>query len=497
MHAIGTALCPSDPPHWSALSLGRYARRLLGRRQLIVVSQRQPIVHSHDGDGVRRHIPAGGLVSAVLPMVQACGGTWVAESAGDADDAVVDGDGCVSVGTAGPGWTARLLRLPPLLRRAHNDGFSNGGLWPACHDAPGVACFALGDWLAYQQVNALFADAVASTMAEADAVVHVHDYHLCLVPRLLRARAPSATIVHYWHIPWPTLAELRVCPWHADLVRGLVAADAVVFQTRDDATRFEQACAALGVRHGAVIRSVPISIAWPTAVLLPAPPLAARRQRLILGVDRFDYAKGLLERLAGFERLLERQPQWCGRVSLLQVAAPTREAVPAYRAYRERVLKRVAGINTRFAQGGWLPVEWRTRTHLPSELDALYRAADVCLVTSLQDGMNLVCKEYAAARRDESGCLVLSRSAGASRELTAAVLVEPRHADDVAAALHRALSMSPHEQRQRMRQLREVVRNFNVHRWAARLLAAGQGAVLSRQRADRIRTLAPPMAEAA
>ena len=152
MHAIGTASCPSDPPHWSALSLGRYARRLLGRRPLIVASQRQPIVHSHVGDGVRRLTPAGGLVSAVLPMVQACGGTWVAESAGDADDAVVDGDGCVHVSAAGPGWTARLLRLPPSLRRAHNDGFSNGGLWPACHDAPGVARFSHGDWLAYQQV---------------------------------------------------------------------------------------------------------------------------------------------------------------------------------------------------------------------------------------------------------------------------------------------------------------------------------------------------------
>ncbi len=505
-------------PRWSASSLSRYAQHLLGGRQLVVVSQRQPIVYTRQAGGIEARVPAGGLVSAVLPMIQACGGTWVGESTGDGDASVVDAQGCVQVAGAGPGWTARLLRLPQALRRAHNDGFSNGGLWPACHNAPTAARFELTDWRAYRHVNALFADAVCAAIARADAVVHVHDYHLCLVPGLMRARAPRSTIVHYWHIPWPLLAELRVCPWHPELVRGLAAADAVVFQTREDAGRFEHACAALGVRPRAAVRAVPISIAWPAAseardaaaastaqggvdvadaLGAAGLPAAGGMPRVVLGVDRFDYAKGLVERLAGFERLLESQPQWRGAVTLLQVAAPTREAVPAYRAYRARVLQRVADINARFGRPGWQPVQWRTSTHAAHELEALYRSADVCLVTSLQDGMNLVCKEYAAARDDESGCLVLSRRAGASRELKAALLVEPRDADDIAAALHRALCMSPQEQRQRMRQLRAVVRNFNVHRWAARLLAAGQAAVLGRQAPDRLRPRSQSFAKAA
>jgi len=412
----------------------------------------------------------------------------------------VDGQGCVRVNGGGASWTARLLTLPQRLRRAHNDGFSNGGLWPACHNAPATARFEPDDWAAYRQVNVLFAEAVRASMQGGDAVVHVHDYHLCLVPELLRARAPDSTIVHFWHIPWPALPQLRVCPWHRDLVRGLAAADAVVFQTREDAGRFEQACRALGVASRAVIRSVPISIAWPSAAcaLAVAPnTLAGCAQRVILGVDRFDYAKGLLERLAGFERLLEREPHWQGKVTLLQVVAPTREAVPAYQEYRQQVLQRVAELNVRFGRPDWTPVQWRGRNHTAPELDALYRSADVCLVTSLRDGMNLVCKEYAAARADESGCLILSRWAGASRELSAALLVEPRNVDEMAAALHQGLCMSPQEQRRRMRQLRGVVCNFNVHRWAARLLAAGQAAVLSRQAGGRLHDVTRPFAVAA
>lgn len=497
-----TAVPTAATAGWCASRLRRYAAALLDGRQLVLVSQRQPVIFGRSPGRIDASVPAGGLVTALLPLARGCGATWVSESTGDADAQMADRRGQITMFDVDGIWRMQPTPLPESLRRAHCDGFSNGGLWPACHGASVPLRFAESDWRAYREVNARFADSVCQALQESDAVVHIHDYHLCLLPQLLRARVPAATLVHFWHIPWPDPVGLRRCPWFADLVRGLAAADALVFQTPDDAGRFRLACRLINLRPRAVIRSVPISIAWP----LPRSPdglapgagihadiqtdihdsfqqaPATKTVKCVLGVDRFDYAKGLLERLAGFERLLERQPQWRGRVTLLQVAAPTREAVPAYQAYRERVLQRVDAINQAYGSAGWLPVEWRMRTHSPAELTTLYRAADVCLVSSLQDGMNLVCKEYAAARDDESGCLVLSRSAGAAREMTAAVLIEPRDADDVAVGLQVALSMSRDEQRTRMRALRDGVRNFNVHRWAARLLAAGPSAVLRRQR---------------
>lgn len=468
----------------------------LANAQVIVVSNRQPFQHTIEHGSVRLMQPASGLVTALEPIVRACAGTWIAHGSGAYDrDFVDDHDRCPA--PAGNGaYTLRRIWMTADEQRGYCDGFSNSGLWPLSHMAHVRPVLNESDWRHYVAINRRFADAVVQEANSVDPIVLVQDYHLSLVPALVRAKLPRATIISFWHIPWPHPDQMSMCPWLPEILDGLLGCDVVGMQTPQHVQNFIELANRLEKKiqvtpvsqkyqgnHTTKIRAYPISIAWPTAAEEAAIPNVKQCRerickqfqlpengRLIIGVDRFDYTKGLIERLHAFETLLELYPQWRNVARFVQIASPTRIDLKQYTDYQLLVFDEVERINAKFESAGVLPVVLLDSHHERQALNELYRAADVCIVTSLHDGMNLVCKEFVAARIDEQGVLVLSQFAGAVNELKHALIVNPYHTVQIANALNDALTMSVDEQMQRMQALRATVKNANVYKWAADML---------------------------
>jgi len=388
-------------------------------------------------------------------------------------------------------------------------GFANEGLWPLCHIAHVRPTFRTSDWEYYQRVNARFADAVVSEANTRDPIVLVQDYHFALLPRMIRDRLPGATIITFWHIPWPNPEAFAICPWRIELLDGLLGSSILGFHTQFHCNNFldtvdrllearvDREAFTITVRgQSTAVHRYPISIEWPPAPLASAKPVPeariavreklglARDHRLGVGIDRLDYTKGIIERFNAVARLFETDPRWIGRFTFVQIAAPTRSTIDDYRDYAARVKALADEINARYKDAKAPPIMLVAEHHESDAVYEYYRAADLCFVCSLHDGMNLVAKEFVASRDDEQGVLVLSQFAGASRELPEALVVNPYDADQCAAALQLALVMSPNEQRDRMRIMRMVVREFNVYRWAGRMLL---DAAVMRQR-GRFRT---------
>ncbi|MBT9596844.1 MAG: trehalose-6-phosphate synthase [Vitreoscilla sp.] len=481
---------------WNPERLRSLLQTQLRGDQVIVVSNREPYIHERGDDGrilVKR--PASGLVTAVEPVMRTCSGTWIAHGSGSADREVVDSHDRVAVPPQAPDYTLRRIWLSAEEEQGYYLGFANEGLWPLCHVAHVRPVFRESDWETYRAVNERFADAVAQEARSDDPVVLVQDYHFALLPAMIRERLPRATILTFWHIPWPNPESFGICPWQREILQGMLGSTILGFHTRFHCKNFietvdryleariEHEHSTISYQHKeTLIESYPISIAWPEAPL-PGPSAEDCRRRvfvrlglspltcLAVGVDRFDYTKGILERLHAVERLLEKRPEWIGRFVFVQVAAPTRSALDEYRDFQERIHRVSERINRRFGQGNYLPVRLLAEHHEHDAVNELFRAADICVVTSLHDGMNLVCKEFVAARDDERGVLILSRFAGAARELKDALIVNPYHVEETADALHRAATMPPAEQRERMASLRMNVRENNVFRWAGRMLA--------------------------
>lgn len=482
---------------WNPERLRVLLRTQLRGDQLIVVSNREPYIHEHKDGKIAIRRPASGLVTAVEPVMRACSGTWIAHGSGDADADVVDRTDRVSVPPGTAEYSLRRIWLTPQEEQGYYYGFANEGMWPLCHVAHVRPVFREADWEAYRTVNQRFADAVIAEAHGEDPVVLVQDYHFALLPAMIRKRLPRATIITFWHIPWPNPESFGICPWRAEILEGMLGSTILGFHTRFHCKNFIETVdrfleARIEHEHSTIsyggemtlVESYPISIEWPPpdAVARWLPVEQCRRQlieRLSLpahavigvGVDRFDYTKGILERLHAVERLLEKRPEWIGRFVFVQVAAPTRSSLEEYRLFQERITAAAAAINARFGREGYQPVHLLAQHHEPDAVIELFRAADLCVVTSLHDGMNLVCKEFVAARDDEQGVLVVSRFAGAAREMNEALIVNPYHVEETADALHQAATMPPAEQRERMSSLRMTVREFNVFRWAGRMLA--------------------------
>lgn len=485
------------PSEWSPERLRSLLRTQLRGDEVIVVSNREPYIHDRGPDDqvvVRR--PASGLVTAVEPVMRACSGTWVAHGSGSADRQVVDAHDRVAVPPGTREYTLRRVWLTPEEEQGYYYGFANEGLWPLCHVAHVRPVFRESDWDAYKRVNQRFADAVVAEARSEDPVILVQDYHFALLPAMIREQLPQATILTFWHIPWPNPESFGICPWRRELLEGLLGSTILGFHTRYHCKNFMETVdryleARIEQEHSCIthhddetfIESYPISIEWPPPQVVQSwPPVQACRQnvaqrlglpsgmKLAVGVDRFDYTKGILERLNAVDRLLEKHPNWAGRFVFVQVAAPSRSTLDEYRGFQQRIHEATERINQRHGRGDWRPVMLLAEHHEHDALTELYRAADMCLVTSLHDGMNLVCKEFVAARDDEQGVLILSRFAGAAREMTEALLINPYHVEELADAIHAALVMPAAEQRERMASLRAIVREFNVYRWAGNML---------------------------
>ena len=473
-------------------SLKRY---LLGER-VVVLANREPYIHDFDRDGrIVVHHPASGLVTALEPVMRACSGVWVAHGSGTADRETVDAKDLVHVP---PGEDAYLLRRVWLSEEeelGYYYGFANEGLWPLCHVAHTRPMFRSGDWAHYQAVNRKFAEAALQEVDADDPIILVQDYHFALVPRMIRERLPRATIITFWHIPWPNFERLGICPWSEELLDGLLGSSILGFHTQfhcnnlfDSVDRYLEARIDRefdAVVYGGMrtlVRPYPISIDWPnrwaqgtaTAEECRRSVIAEFRLRddakIGVGVDRLDYTKGIEERLLAVERLLETNPEHRGVFTFIQAAAPSRSTIPEYQAIGDRVEAITERVNKRFGDGPYRPIILRRRHHEPPEVFRLFKAADLCYVSSLHDGMNLVAKEFVAARDDERGVLVLSSFTGASRELAESLIVNPYDLDEAAEAMALALVMPAAEQRVRMHAMRAFVAEFNIYRWAGRML---------------------------
>jgi trehalose 6-phosphate synthase len=480
---------------WSAEKLREVISIALPDTEVIVVSNREPYIHNRGNNGIELQIPASGLVSALEPVTRACKGTWIAHGSGSADRDMVDANDRIPVPPDAPSYTLRRVWLSEEEQNGYYYGFANEGLWPLCHIAFTRPAFRESDWQAYREVNERFADAVVKEARNEAPVVLIQDYHFALLPRLIREKLPGATIISFWHIPWPNAETFGICPWKEEIINGLLGSSILGFHTQFHCNNFMETVdrfveSRIDREHGSVtlggnetfVKSYPISIEWPPAALEKQKSIAdcraAVRKRFGLppgtsigiGVERFDYTKGVIDRLQAIDSFLTRNPEWRKRFVYIQAAAPTRSKLPAYRNLQVDALALAEAINKRHGCGTHRPIELVIRHHEPKEVYELFRAADVCLVSSLHDGMNLVAKEFIAAHEDEQGVLILSNFAGASRELSEALIVNPYDTGEMARAIQQALVMPTGEQRERMRLMRDQVRSHNVYRWAGTML---------------------------
>jgi trehalose-6-phosphate synthase len=463
--------------------------------EIIIVSNREPYIHNLKDGKVEIQLPASGLVTALEPVMRACSGTWIAHGSGTADRQVVDDKDHIQVPPEKPEYQIRRVWLTKEEEQGYYYGFANEGLWPLCHIAHTRPIFRGEDWKQYVTANKKFAQAVVEEAKTDDPVILVQDYHLALLPRMIRKELPNATIITFWHIPWPNPEAFGICPWRTEILDGLLGSSILGFHTRfhcnnfiDTVDRFiecridhETSTISYGGKLTAV-KHYPISIEWPSRWIQN---LASTREcrsdvrrmnalppdiKVGVGVDRLDYTKGILERFSAIERFLELNPEWVGKYSFIQIAAPSRSTIEQYQQFDAQVRALAQKINTRFSQNGIDPICLKIEHHEPEQVYKYFRGADLCFVSSLHDGMNLVAKEFVAARDDERGVLILSQFAGASRELPEALIINPYDIDQSAAALKVALEMSESEQKDRMRNMRGLIQEFNVYRWAGRML---------------------------
>jgi len=481
---------------WTPQRLKHTLLRHLHGEKVVIIANREPYVHERTKDGTITVMrPASGLVTALEPVMRACSGTWIAHGSGSADRETADSQGRLRVPPGEESYVLRRVWLSPEEEKGYYYGFSNEGLWPLCHIAHTRPAFRSEDWEYYRSVNEKFADAVCAEVDTDDPIVLVQDYHFALAPQLIRQRLPRATVIMFWHIPWAHPQHFGICPWRKELLEGMLGASILGFHTQSDCNNFVESVERFLeartdreenaiVQHGrsTLVRPYPISIDSPVPALQGGMSVDECRASVIrdldlapdaligVGVDRLDYTKGIEERLLAVERLLERFPELRGRFTFVQLAAPSRTIIEQYRLLNERVEEVARRINERFAQGRYRAIVMLRAHHEPPTVFRYYRAANLCYVSSLHDGMNLVAKEFVVARDDERGVLILSQFTGAARELTEALIVNPYDIDEASSALAAALNMSVEEQRDRMRSMRAFLAEFNVYRWAGRML---------------------------
>jgi trehalose-6-phosphate synthase len=482
---------------WTAERLRVSVRNKLNDSRLSVVSNREPYEHIHRGSSIICSVPASGLVTALEPVVRACDGTWIAQATGDADRETADAKGRLRVPPGDSHYTLRRVWLSKEEETGFYIGFANEGLWPLCHIAHTRPVFRASDWQHYQNVNRKFAEAVLNEMEGQDSpMVLVQDYHFALLPRMIKESRPDARVAIFWHIPWPNPEAFGICPWQRELLEGMMGADLIGFHVQAHCNNFlETVDGAVESRvdwehfaisrgdHITAVKPLPISVEFSGEAAAPPESepsleraalfheLGVEATYMGLGVDRIDYTKGIPERFRGIERCLEQCPSYIGKLTFVQIGAPSRTRIKRYLDFDAEVEEEADRINRRFMRGQWKPIALVMRHHSHEEIQKYYRAAHFCLVSSLHDGMNLVAKEYVAARADEQGTLILSRFTGASHELSDALIVNPYDTDQVAGAIRKAMEMPPEEARMRMLRMRAVVREHNIYRWAATLIS--------------------------
>ena len=479
---------------WTSERLKAEMKNLLHDKKIIVVSNREPYMHIREGKIIRCIVPASGMITALEPILKACGGLWIASGTGDADKESVDKNDKVQVPPDEPKYTLKRLWQTKEEEDHFYYGFSNEGLWPLCHIAHTRPVFRKEDWHYYRIVNEKFAKAVLNETADEEKpYILIQDYHFALLPELIRKEKPNAKIAIFWHIPWPNPESFGICPWEREILTGLLGADLVGFHTQyhcnhfldtvNNALESRVSWENFSVKRGGrttFIKPFPISIAFtlrdmdndvkritPDQLLNEYGIVA---QNIGIGVDRIDYTKGLAEKFLAIERFFEKNPSYIGKFTFVQIGAPSRTLIKSYSDVVSLIENEANRINWRFKSKNWKAILLLKRHHSHEEITPFYSAAEFCMVTSLHDGMNLVAKEFVASRNNNDGALILSRFAGASHELHGAIIVNPYDIERMADAIKLALEMTPEEKCQRMKQMRQVVLTQNIYSWAATLL---------------------------
>jgi trehalose-6-phosphate synthase/HAMP domain-containing protein len=477
---------------WTEERLKQFVQMQLNGRLLVVVSNREPVSHVWRGGQIQTQAPASGLVTAMDPVMRACGGVWVAHASGDADRETADGRGRLGVPVDDPRYTLRRVWLSKEEEQGYYSGFSNEGLWPLCHIVHTRPVFRPDDWSYYLEVNQKFADIVLDQIKDAESpLVLIQDYHFAPLSALIKTERPDARVAIFWHIPWPNFEAFGICPWQRELLLGMLGADLIGFHTQYYCNNFlETVDRALEARidwerfsvtrgeHTTYVKPFPISVA---PEFVDDPPRVSRAELLRklgiqaeflgVGVERIDYTKGLPERIRALRFFFETYPEYRERLVFVQLAAPSRGMIDRYQEIQREVEDRVREINQAFQTKSWRPILYLKAHHEHRDIWAYYRHADFCMVTSLHDGMNLVAKEFVSVRDDEDGTLILSRFAGASHELRDALIVNPYDLAGMAEAVRAALEMPPEERRARMIRMRHSVVDHNIYRWAGLLLS--------------------------
>lgn len=483
---------------WTPERLKEHVKLKLHGKPFFVISNREPYMHMRNGRKIEVVVPPGGLVTALEPLLRACSGTWIAHGSGDADFEVTDERNCVRVPPEDPLYTLRRVVLTKEEENGYYYGFANEGLWPLCHIAHTRPVFRAEDWDYYKQANQKFAETTLQELeGMEDPCILIQDYHFALLPRLIKEKRSDARIAIFWHIPWPNPEAFGICPWQRELIYGMLGADLVGFhiqfhcnnfldtvdRTMESRIDWERFAVNKG-RHTTIVKPFPISVAFPDAfqdVGSSLESLKADRATVLkelgvkakyigAGVERMDYTKGVLERFRAVERFLEKYPQYQGDFVFVQLGAPSRTHIKRYHDFLAEVEAEVERINWKFKSKDYRPIVFFKKHHSHKEILPFYKVTDMCMVTSLHDGMNLVAKEFVASRDDEGGVLILSRFTGASRELRDALIVNPYNIEQMADAIHYALEMDVEEKNSRMRRMREVVKENNIYRWAGNLI---------------------------
>ncbi len=482
---------------WNRDRLYQLVQAKLGDSLFIVVSNREPYVHSMSGNEIKWNRPVSGLTEALDPVMRASGGIWVAQGTGDADRKVVDEHDHIAVPPDKPEYTLRRVWLTEDEVNGFYLGFANEALWPLCHVTFTPPDYREDWWNTYKKVNRIFADAIIQEIGGRKAVVLVQDYHFALLSHYLKEENPDLTVGQFWHIPWPTYEVFRTCPWHEEILIGMLGNDLMGFHTQSFCNNFvESVERSLETRTDrerlAIIRQGNTTIVQPFPISVDFDGLSEQAgteavQREIdklnkefnlkgkyvgIGMDRMDYTKGIPERLQALDKLLEDNPEYRGKVVFIQAGMPSRTQIDTYKEIGKRIDDLMNGINEKYGTDSWQPVIPMTRQLSHDTLNALRRMATFCVVSSLHDGMNLVAKEFVSARVDGDGVLILSQFTGAAVEMQDALLINPYAISEFAGKIKEAIEMPQAERRRRMKNMREIVAGNNIYRWGGSMVSS-------------------------
>jgi trehalose 6-phosphate synthase len=480
---------------WTQAKLRDLIHAKLGENAFLVVSNREPYMHVIDEiTGMFKCIrPASGVVTAIDPILRVCGGTWIAHGSGDADKKFVNSKNKLGVPPEDNRYILKRVWLSKEEEEGYYYGFSNEGLWPLCHVTHTRPIFRETDWQMYKKVNLKFAESILEELPSKNPFIFIQDYHFTLLSKMIKEKRPDATIALFWHIPWPNPEVFAICPYQQEILEGMLACDLIGFHVQFHCNNFldtvnrliecrvdTEKFSVIRLNKETSVRTFPISVngyinsditnVQEAQLDKIRKELKLEDKIIALGVDRIDYTKGIIERMLAIDRFLEKYPEYKNKFVFIQLAAPSRTHIKRYRELMGEIDELVENKNWKHSEGSWRPIIYLKRHFSPEEIKPYYKLADICIVSSLHDGMNLVAKEYVSSKDDLNGVLVLSRFTGASRELTDAIQINPYSIEEFADSIKFAIEMPPQEKRKRMESMRRIVSENNVYRWAGNII---------------------------